>query len=76
MLSTIMTAIHMASHANQRMAFEMNHRRRIREQSEKARKETEEKKKKDQKLHSCPFDDKTCFNYGTTEPCLNCPYAE
>lgn len=26
--------------------------------------------------HSCPFDDKTCFNYGTTEPCLNCPYAE
>ena len=26
--------------------------------------------------HSCPFDDKTCFNYGTMEPCLNCPYTE
>lgn len=47
MLPATMMAMHMAIHTNQRMAFEMNHRRRIREQSEKARKEAEERKKKD-----------------------------
>lgn len=26
--------------------------------------------------HSCPFNDEACFNYGSTDPCLNCPYAE
>ena len=24
----------------------------------------------------CPFNDETCFNYESTDPCLNCPYAE
>ena len=76
MFPTIITAMHITSHTYQRMTFEMNHRRRMREQSEKARKKAEERKKRDQKPHSCPFNDKTCFNYGTTEPCLNCPYAE
>lgn len=46
MLPAIITTMHITSHTCQRMAFEMNHRRRMREQSEKARKEAEERKKK------------------------------
>lgn len=49
MLPATMMAIHMAIQANQRMTFEMS-RRRIREQSEKARKKAEEKKKKGEQL--------------------------